>query len=163
MRPRLHIPCCLLVLLMIPACDSTGPDRDEVHVTAVWAGEPWRGGAEMLTFADSLVLISWVPAGHAVAPQRTMHVSVPDDGPGVYAIGSGAAAVHYLLGGDVLTASYVTTAELSGTLTIDEITAERVRGSVEFEAASAGSDQPAGPQARFDGSFSAPRRSPYLR
>ncbi|HSJ10591.1 MAG TPA: hypothetical protein VK928_11785 [Longimicrobiales bacterium] len=138
-------------VLLMAACESTTPT--EATFNATWAGERWRGDASA-SFApgDTLWIHGSSPAGGRF-PESSVSIGVPYTGPGTYTLPAGTAYVHYLIGGDVLTASYVNVAD--SWLVIDEVADGRVRGSVIFAAAHASGGQPVGAAATFEGFFNA--------
>jgi hypothetical protein len=152
---------CLLVLA---ACETTEPGP-AVTFHAVWAGDPWLGEAWGVVIgqeADTLWITGSRPVGatqfgSGPIPESIVAVGVAFDGPGTYEFGEGAASFRYLIGGDVVSSVYAGTA---GTLIIESISTAQVTGSVSFDAVHASGGQAAGPEARFQGTFSAQRLQP---
>lgn len=149
----------------LSACGRlTGPELPaEVTFEATWAGERWQGdaGATFFPTPDTLYISATNPVGagetssSAAVPLMHLRMRVSFQGVGSYDLGAGAVELIYLLGGDMVTAQYATTATHTGMLVIEEITSERVRGRVAFEAVSRSDHLPVGQQARFEGSFNA--------
>jgi hypothetical protein len=161
----LSVPFLALLGLGLSACDrATGPEAPgTATMEATWAGERWQGDAAASFFptADTLNISATHPVGagqtstSAAVPLMHLRIRVPFQGEGTYGLGSEAVELIYLLGGDGVTARYTTTAAHTGVLVVEEITKERVRGSVYFEAVSRLDHRPAGQRARFEGSFDA--------
>ena len=148
-------PVAMIGLL---GCDATAPDEEpRITMHGVWGGERWLGGSQA-RFMDSgeFAMYSWIPVDRPEMPHVIISVSTQFDGPGTYAIGASAARIDYLVGGDVLVASYGTTDVHTGTLEIDEVSTTHVRGTITVDAVTTGTHQPVGQQARFTGTFNAP-------
>jgi hypothetical protein len=151
---RLAILCTsALSALALAGCDVTGPPLPATF-EGTWAGRAWRGEAYATLRQDTLYLSGTSPVGASAMPQTHLHVHIAPTGAGTYTLDAGQAAFHYLVGGDVRTASYASTAG-SGTLVIEHISDTRVRGTLVFEAVRAYGHAPAGAGARFEGSFDA--------
>jgi hypothetical protein len=151
MTIRFRTGAALAAAVLMAACESTTPT--EATFNATWGGERWHGDATA-SFApgDTLWINGSSPTGGAF-PESSVSVGVPYTGPGTYTLPAGTAHVHYLVGGDVLTGSYVSTSTTQ--LVIDDVADGRVRGTVTFTAAHASGERPVGASATFDGSFNA--------
>lgn len=140
----------------IAACDPTGPSPAATF-EGIWADQRWTGDARASGSPDATLFIdgtSPVNAGSMPLTQVTIVVTL--DGPGTYELGPDDARFTYLVGGDVITASYTLGAAQSGTVVIETISATEVTGSVTFTAASRYEHSPVGDIARFEGTFRAP-------
>jgi hypothetical protein len=161
MRPPAYVRSNLLAyaplaLLLLAGCDSTSPETPEVTFKATWAGKRWDGNASAALKTDGVLqLIGSNPPGEAAMRASHVILTVEFDGPGTYHLGPGAARLDYLIGGDVISSSYTTTDQQTGTLIVEEITSTHIRGSVRFDAVSSNTDPPVGPQARFEGTYDA--------
>ncbi len=154
---RRHLLRLLLFASFLSGCDPTGPQLPEATFHATWAGTPWRGEASA-TFhphSDTLYLFGVNPVGAGSMPHTYVRIRVVFEGAGTYTLGAGDAEFLYLLGGDVVVATYGTTDVQRGTLVIEESTVTRIRGQLAFEAESLREYSPQGPQARFEGTFDA--------
>lgn len=127
---------------------------------ATWADGSWLGSAWMLLSGDTLFIGGVEPpgasqTGSGPVPQTTVEITVaPFAGPGSYDA-SFTASLIYLIGGDVISAAYSIDSTASRVLSIDRFSDTEVSGSVTFRASSTSDHSPAGPRARFTGTFTA--------
>jgi hypothetical protein len=86
-------------------------------------------------------------------PQMVSFVTfaVPFSGVGPYPLDNGV--LYYLVGGDVVAATYDAGGE--GTVLLSLITEEQVVGAVSFDASASSAQAPVGPAAAFSGTFEA--------
>lgn len=120
-------------------------------------GEAWAtfgySGSDTL-FVSGSRPVGATQFGSGPFPESLIGVAIAYEGPGTYEIGPGEAHYRYLVGGDVVTATYAST---SGTITVDAVTETVVTGSIAFDAVSTTEHAPAGPEASFEGTFMAQR------
>lgn len=152
----------LLAGALVGCSDSTGPDAEAGSIEATWAGQPWSGDAwAVMTLGDTLYVGGATPRGAGPVAAGGMRARVVFHGPDRYTLGAGDAGVDYLVGGDVLTARYVTPRANAGTLEVTEYGDGWIAGRVSFdaEAVPGYSSTPVGAAARFQGTFRAQVRT----
>lgn len=146
-----------LSLVAAAACgDSTSPN-DAATFTGRWAGEPWTGDARA-HFApggaagDTLYISGSHPVGALSLVEQYISVRVGTTTPGTYALDTDAVDVVDLVGGDVVSSTYVGSRPGPGTIEITRYDDEAgiVEGRLSFEAQSSSADAPYGPTARFE-------------
>jgi hypothetical protein len=140
------------------ACDNSLEPSERYLFQGSLGGEQWTGDASAsLTPGDTLYLFGASPVGAQSMPATVIRITVPFRGVGTYPLGARAAAVSYLVGGDVLTHEYETTAAGAGTLTVTSHEDGEITGTVTFDAPVKRfySSPPLGQTARFQGEFRA--------
>ena len=144
------------VVAALSACESgTGPARPaEGEIIGTWAGARYRGRAEAVLYRDTLYIFGSAPAGGGVSRDLRIRIG-SGDGPGRYDLRADDGGIWYVVGGDMIWATYSIPAGETGTLVLTQNDGETVAGTVEFEAETAADDPPAGPRARFQGEFRA--------
>ena len=157
---RKLLPLLLLALAAAgtAACDGTVTEITGDGIEAVWAGKPWAGDASARLVGaagDTLLLVGSTPPGSGAMAAAYVRVSAPVRGVGSYPLGPGDAELTYLIGGDVRTAAYATTRAEAGVLTVRELGAGWVSGTVTFDATASFGSAPVGPTATFSGNYRA--------
>lgn len=148
----------LVLACALAGCsESTGLDEGETGIEATWAGKRWSGDAgATLAHRDTLYVYGSTPRNAGQLPLQMLRARVVFRGPGSYALGPGDAELDYLVGGDVVSAWYVTTRTNAGTLQVTEYAEGWVAGTLSFEGeASRSPYTPEGARARFEGAFRA--------
>lgn len=147
----------LALLLLGTACSPLSPEPEESGFIGTWAGESWSGDsyATLSPRGDSIYVGGSAPVGAGMMAESSVSFVIPFSGGGEHEIPAGDAYFHYLIGGDVLRASYASTAEAPGRVTFEFISPTRVRGTITFLGRSTDADAPVGPSARFEGTFDA--------
>ena len=121
--------------------DSTGPIKEFPTFYGNWAGKTWVGDAyaslvpggskgDTLYIGGSKVASSRVYADESIIAKVVIH------GPGTYLLGPGDAKLEELVGGDVVAATYSTTATSVGRVTITSYNGANsiVEGTIQFDA-----------------------------
>ena len=147
-RPyRLHkvLSIALLGFSLLACSDSSGPSSSDATFTGRWAGERWEGDAYAVLVdggeaGDTLYISGTRPQNAGSMPVESIRIRVLFDGPGTYQLGWGTdrAELAEFTGGDVVHATYVTTAPNAGTLVITAFDGPggEVEGRVSFTATS---------------------------
>jgi hypothetical protein len=151
----------ILTVTGMTACDATGPTPADTSFVASWGGQSWTGTAHASYYPtpqDTLFISGWNPPGSDM-PVSYVSFRIIPDGSGTYELGPGEAEFVYLVGGDVRTSAYTLGQGGTGTVVIEQLTAMRVRGSVNFPMLNVYGEAPLGADATFHGSFDA-RMSP---
>ena len=168
-RHRRSITAVAMALLALSpgACsDSTEPLDSEATFTGRWAGERWEGEAHAVLVdggdaGDTLFILGTRPPNAGSMPLESVRIRVLFQGPGTYQLGSGGtdrAELVEITGGDVVAASYATSALNPGTLVITRYDGPgaEIEGEVTFAATSSSEYRSYGPMASFqDGRFRA--------
>jgi hypothetical protein len=147
----------VLAMTGLTACDATGPTPADTGFVASWGGQPWTGSAHASyypTQQDTLFISGSNPPGSNM-PLSYVAFRIIPDGSGTYVLGPGEAEFVYLIGGDVRTSAYTLGQGGTGTVVIEQLTATRVRGSVNFPMLNVYGSAPLGAEATFHGSFDA--------
>lgn len=148
----------LVLACALAGCsESTGLDEGETGIEATWAGKRWSGDAgATLAHGDTLYLYGSTPRNAGQLPAQGVRFRVVFRGPGSYSLGRGDAELDYLVGGDVVSAQYVTTRANAGTMQVTEYANGWLAGTVSFDAELGPSSYaPVGTRARFEGAFRA--------
>lgn len=139
------------------ACgDSISPD-DDATFTGRWAGESWSGDARA-HFApggadgDTLYITGSHPVGALSLVEQYVAIRVGTTTPGTHTLGADAVRVVDLVGGDVVSSTYVGSRPGPGTIEITRYDDEAgiVEGKLSFEAQPSSAAAPYGPTARFE-------------
>jgi len=157
---KIGLGALLLTGALTGCSDGTGPDAQSQGMEATWAGQRWSGDAyATLVQGDTLYLGAATPRNAGSVAQGSMRTRVVFHGPDTYPLGAGDAVLEYLVGGDALTGSYVSSRANAGTLQVTEYGNGWIAGRVSFEATSTYGSAPVGQSAHFQGSFRAQVRS----
>ena len=146
------------------ACDNPTAPPGIDRLNARWAGRDWVGTASAeLTrggiSGDTLYLFSRGPLNSdpaALVAENHIVAKVAFRGVGTYPLGPGSARFEQWVGGDVVTATYSTSAEASGTLVITKYAGigGNIEGTLSFDAVSTSQSRNFGERARLeDGRF----------
>ena len=159
------IALAVLALSLVACGDSNGPSP-EATFTGRWAGELWEGEAYAVLVdggdaGDTLFIGGSRPPNAGSMPLESIRIRILFHGPGTYELASGStgsAQLDELTGGDVVHATYATSALTSGALVITTYGGPggAVEGRVSFTATSSSPYRSYGPLASFrDGQFRA--------
>ncbi len=135
--------CCLAVALIgVAGCtDSTEPVDEFPSFFGTWAGKDWSGDASAILVpggaaGDTLFIGAAAPVNAHQSAKETIVAKFVIHGAGTYLLGPGAARLDELIGGDVLAASYSTTATSVGRIEITKYDGVNglVSGKIQFDA-----------------------------
>lgn len=154
----------LAALATLPGC-GTDSGVDPLlpvgeGIRATWAGKAFLGPAA--AYQDGAMLELVAHTEDEPMRNRGVRVRITDfAGPGSYSLGTAAAEVVYVVGGDQISARYGTTVADAGTLVVTKVEDGTISGTVAFNAdALPSASLPAGNRAHFQGVFQAPVQTP---
>jgi hypothetical protein len=154
--------CCIAVALIgIGACtDSTEPVDEFPSFFGTWAGKEWSGDASAMLVpggaaGDTLYVGAATPVNAGQSAKETIMAKFVIHGTGTYLLGPGAARLDELVGGDVLAASYSTTATSVGRIEITKYDGVNglVSGKIQFDAETSSPYGSYGSKARLENGF----------
>jgi hypothetical protein len=121
---------------VVGCTDSITPVDEFPTFYGTWAGERWIGDASAALVGDTLFIGARTPTKSSQSPKETFTAKVIIHGAGTYLLGAGDARLDELVGGDVVAASYTTTATSVGRVTITSYHGINgmVEGTIEFDA-----------------------------
>jgi hypothetical protein len=150
-----------LTAVSVAACtDSVDPVGEFPSFYGTWAGKTWVGEANAVlirggTAGDTLFVGGLTPANGGQYAKETITAKIVIDGTGTYLLGPGAGRFDELVGGDVVAASYITTSNSVGRVTITSYGGVNglVEGTIQFEAETTSPYGSYGSKARLENAF----------
>jgi hypothetical protein len=135
---------------------TTSNDPAETFPTffGTWAGHTWEGSASAFlasggSAGDTLYIFASNPPSSGMMVRESLMARIVVHGTGAYPLGANAVRFDELVGGDVVSASYVTTPSSTGTLTLSSYrgVGGLAEGKIEFDAVSSSPYGSYGPSA----------------
>ena len=130
-------------MVSLGCTEAAGPGSSFPTFIGTWAGERWTASANAYLASggaagDTLYVFASNPPNSGTMVRETLRARIIVHGTGAYPLGPSAVRFDELVGGDVVSASYVTTQSSTGTLTLSSYNGvgRVAEGKIEFDAES---------------------------